>query len=414
MATLGNTCDLITDHCAPQSSGASVYVGLEHIDGGAFRLKRHGHPSDVQSAKHCFLRGDILYGKLRPYLDKAVLADTDGICSTDILVFRPKKEVDPRYLLAIIHTAAFQSFAAATTKGVNHPRTSWGALSHFECDVPSRSEQERISAILWTVQCAIEIEDRLIHALGALANATSEHLFSFGIRQDLQVETTIGLTPRSWAVVRLGDLTKVRGGKRLPKGTSLVDEDTGFPYIRVTDMRGQSVNREGLLFVPREVQPRISRYIIRSDEVYISIAGTIGTTGMVPPELDGANLTENAARLTITDRRCLPKFLMFALQTRAVQEQFRKHTAKNAQPKLALTRIEQVLVPLPLSIDEQVAIVGILERLNARRTIHERRRQTLRTLFREVLSRLMSASDPARDIAAALSSDTVRCASETP
>src|SRR5207245_10404616 len=107
MKRLAELCDPINDQCDPSASGASVYVGLEHIDSGAFQLTRYGSPADVRSAKSRFRGGDVLYGKLRPYLDKAILANQDGICSTDILVFRPKPDVCGAYLLSLIHSVEF-------------------------------------------------------------------------------------------------------------------------------------------------------------------------------------------------------------------------------------------------------------------------------------------------------------------
>jgi len=93
IGTLADLCSIQSDHCDPGKTNHTIYVGLEHIDPGAFTSSRYGTPKDVVSAKSQFRKGDILYGKLRPYLDKAVLADREGICSTDILVFRPHKGV---------------------------------------------------------------------------------------------------------------------------------------------------------------------------------------------------------------------------------------------------------------------------------------------------------------------------------
>src|SRR5687767_4393994 len=101
---LNELCNSVNDQCDPAQSGTNVYVGLEHIDSGAFQLRRYGTPTDVRSSKTRFQKGDILYGKLRPYLDKAVLADRDGICSTDTLVFRPALDVCPAYILGLIHS----------------------------------------------------------------------------------------------------------------------------------------------------------------------------------------------------------------------------------------------------------------------------------------------------------------------
>src|SRR5205809_280682 len=87
---LKNVCQLRSEIVLPVEVLGMRYVGLEHIDTGNPLLARWGDAGDVNSAKARFYPQDVLYGKLRPYLDKGVLADSDGICSTDILVFQAK------------------------------------------------------------------------------------------------------------------------------------------------------------------------------------------------------------------------------------------------------------------------------------------------------------------------------------
>src|SRR5205823_6480525 len=107
-----------------------------------------GKESDVTSGKTEFHRGDVLFGKLRPYLRKSVLAPEVGICSTDILVFRTNARSCPEYLCLLTHTDEFVEHAKATTSGVQHPRTSWAALRDFKVHIPPLPEQRKIAAVL--------------------------------------------------------------------------------------------------------------------------------------------------------------------------------------------------------------------------------------------------------------------------
>lgn len=112
--------------------------------------------------------------------------------------------------------------------------------------------------------------------------------------------------PSDWLLVRLGDVCTVKGGKRLPAGTDFAKSVTPFPYIRVVDFSNGTVRTDALKYLEAHTQKQIERYIISRDNLYISIAGSIGIVGVVPDELDGANLTENAARLIILDNTRLP------------------------------------------------------------------------------------------------------------
>ena len=166
--------------------------------------------------------------------------------------------------------------------------------------------------------------------------------------------------PESWKWVRLGDVLSVYGGKRIPAGRKLIDIDTGHIYIRVSDMKNGTVMTDNLLFVPNDIYDSISRYIIKKEDIYITVAGTIGRVGKIPPELDGANLTENADRLVFLNIN--QDWLIKTLDSPLVKEQIAEATTKVGQPKLAIKRIQELQIPLP-PLAEQKRIVEKLEEI---------------------------------------------------
>lgn len=95
----------------------------------------------------------------------------------------------------------------------------------------------------------------------------------------------------------LADVATIKGGKRLPYGGQLQDETTVHPYIRVADMVNNTIKKDELKYISDVIYNKIQNYTISSRDVYISIAGTIGRVGLVPDNLEGANLTENAAKI---------------------------------------------------------------------------------------------------------------------
>jgi type I restriction enzyme S subunit len=174
-------------------------------------------------------------------------------------------------------------------------------------------------------------------------------------------------------MVKLGQLVSVKGGKRLPLGAGYSDVKTSFPYIRVTDFEKHSVNISNVLHLSADVQQKIARYTISSEDVYISIAGSIGIVGIVPEELDGANLTENAAKLVIIDKSKLDKRYLMRFLATAGQPQLHEQAKTTSQPKLALFRIEEVEIPLP-PLAEQKRIAAILDKADA---IRRKRQQAI-------------------------------------
>lgn len=161
----------------------------------------------------------------------------------------------------------------------------------------------------------------------------------------------IGQIPKGWHFKKLQELAKVTGGKRLPKGNSLSQNDTGHPYIRVSDMEKRGISLQNLMYVPADVVEAIKRYRVEEGDLYISVAGTLGLVGEVPKELDGANLTENADR--ISEIQCDTKYLLYVLKSELVQKAIKKEQTSNAQPKLALTRIKDFLIPIPPQFEQQ-------------------------------------------------------------
>ena len=132
--------------------------------------------------------------------------------------------------------------------------------------------------------------------------------------------------PESWKWIKLGSVASVLGGKRIPAGRRLTTENTGHVYIRVSDMKNSSVKLDNLQYVPEDIYPTISRYIIQKEDVYITVAGTIGAVGTIPSVLDGANLTENADLLVF--RMVDQSWLVKCLQSALVQNQIADATTK--------------------------------------------------------------------------------------
>lgn len=160
----------------------------------------------------------------------------------------------------------------------------------------------------------------------------------------------------------IGDIATVKGGKRLPKGTWVQDVPTAHPYIRVKDFTPQGINEQQVRYITKDVHQKISRYTIGIHDIYISIAGTIGLVGMIPESMDGANLTENAAKICIQKHAKFDaKFVEYYLKSGFGQREIASRIVGTSQPKLALFRIKAI--PLPETpIAKQKSISKIIKK----------------------------------------------------
>jgi type I restriction enzyme S subunit len=188
----------------------------------------------------------------------------------------------------------------------------------------------------------------------------------------------------------IGSCATVAGGKRLSRGEQFSNSKTEYPYIRVSDFKDYSIDTSELKYISQQQQSKIAKYTISANDVYISIAGTIGLIGCVPVELDGANLTENAAKICPMDDRVDKKYLMYVCAGKFVQEQISNAVVGLGTPKLSLERIKQLQIPLP-PLDKQKEIVAEIERHEAEIGRFKARLTELKTNKESVLKRYLEA-----------------------
>jgi len=353
-----------------------------------------------------FERGDILVAKITPSFEngKQALATKlptpFGFATTEVIPLRPRhRGHDRRLLFSYLLHPDIRHYVAERMEGsTGRQRVPPEVLLDLPFPEFALEEQRVISDALEVIQYSITVETEAAEVTTSLKRAAMQQLFTRGLNNEARKETEIGPMPESWEAPPVASLAEVKGGKRMPKGVALTVENTGRPYVRVTDFRNHSVNEEEIRFVPKGYEDRISRYTISMNDVYISIAGTIGLVGQVPEILDGANLTENAAKITPISSEVATRFLMYALASSTCQSQIARATGRNAQPKLALARLEQIEIPLPPTIDAQHEIVAILDAIDCKIDLHLRKRAVLDELFKALLHKLMTGEISVTDL----------------
>ncbi len=165
--------------------------------------------------------------------------------------------------------------------------------------------------------------------------------------------------PQSWEWVRLGDVCAIKGGKRIPKGMSFSKVPTDHIYIRVSDMKNNTIVSDDLKYIDDNIFEYIKNYTIADTDLYVTIAGTIGAIGQVPHMFNNMNLTENAVKLTNIQVDKL--YLMYALSSATPQAHFTSKYHQTAQPKLSIETLSATFLSLP-PLAEQKRIVAEIER----------------------------------------------------
>lgn len=248
---------LVRDVVHPNDVGDVPYIGLEHIEQGTLRLAGWGRATEVNSAKFRFRKGDVLFGKLRPYFRKVIRAPFDGVCSTDIWVVRARAGFDQGYLFYWMAAQDFVDFASSGSEGTRMPRAKWEHVARFRRPRLTLPEQRAIARILGTLDDKIELNRRMNETLEAMAQALFKSWFvdfdpvvvnalragnpvpdkfaeraahyrdnpdRLGLPEEILrlfparfVDSDLGPIPEGWEVKETHDFAKLKGGKQLPK-----------------------------------------------------------------------------------------------------------------------------------------------------------------------------------------------------
>ena len=315
-----------------------------------------------------------------------------GALSTLYICFRISSDlVDTDYVLEYFSAGNFdKEISSIAQEGArNHGLLNVGVSDFFNLRIvlPPLEEQKKIADILSTVDKKIAFVEENINATEELKKGLMQKLLTEGIGHTEFKDSELGRIPESWEIKSIEDIAEVKGGKRLPKGSSLSEEKTPYPYIRVTNMFMGGIDLSEIQYVPVDIQPQIKNYTISKNDLFISVAGTLGIVGEVPKELDNANLTENADKLT--NIKIDRKYLLYIFMSNLIQNEISKHTTSNAQPKLALTKIKTFKIPVA-PLEEQKQIVEILSTVDNKLENLKYKKQSFEELKKGLMQKLLT------------------------
>ena len=232
-------------------------VSLEDIVPGTGTLVS-GSLSQYSAEGTTFEKGDVLFGKLRPYLAKYWLADREGVAGGDIHVYRPRKGVDSRYLAYIVGSRNFIRYAVAASKGVKMPRIEWMSLRQYGVNRYDERTQHEIADYL---DCEIGEIDAMLAKLEALDE-------SLNLRRASVVEwETIA---RSRGVTRLKFCADISLGKTF-QGVRKSDHETSVNYVRAASIQPSCLELDDQrMWMTREEQ---RKYDLRKGDVLVVEGG---------------------------------------------------------------------------------------------------------------------------------------------
>ena len=348
-----------TEKVVPGEADTRPYVALEHLAQGGPILLGWSEAGTATSAKTVFRTGDVLFGKLRPYLRKAAPAPFDGLCSTDILPLFGGEALDTRYLAQLAQSRQLQQHAVATSSGTKMPRTSWAHLGEFPFLLPSLPEQRKIAAILSSVDDAIEKTQAVIDQVQVVKRGLMQELLTRGLpgRHTRFKQTEIGEIPVEWGVVELASVATVERGKFAHRPRNDPRFYGGpYPFVQTGDVAAcdglittysQTLNEGGLA---------ISK-LFPTGTIAITIAANIGATGIATFDVAFPDSLIGIQPSSQVDTR----FLELVLRTR--RRDLDRFAPESAQKNINLNTLKPLKVPLP-TMTEQILIAETVWSVN--------------------------------------------------
>lgn len=407
LTTLGTLVDYgKTEKVEPYEIAPHAWVlELEDIEKNSSRIFQRVTQAERQSksTKNRFELGDVLYGKLRPYLNKVVLADQPGFCTTEIVPLRTSAELDARYLFYWLKHPAFLKHVEAESHGMNMPRLGTDAGKAAPLVLAPRAEQTRIADQLETLLARIQACQDRLDAIPALLKRFRQTVLTAAVTGKLTAdwrEDHAHLAVASALAAQLNEVHRVAGGHKtgnaapptegahsltaamFPWQWSLLplrelvapdrpitygilkpgpELEQGVPYVRVADFPNDQLKLEGIRMTSPEIDSAFKRSRLLPGDLLLSIRGTVGRLVRVPEALRGANITQDTARLSLQPL-VNATYVEWALRSELLKSRMNAAIKGVAVRGINIGDVRALQIPLP-SRHEQDEIARRIEQL---------------------------------------------------
>lgn len=328
------------------SGSALPYVGMEHISSGTGEFMGELEPVSVKSSTFFFEPGQLLYGRLRPYLNKVLLPEFKGHCSTEVFPIQPSSAIDKKFLFYWFTSDSTVSRIDATCTGARMPRADVHEVLDFEIPVPPLPEQQRIVSKL----------DAAFASLGA-AEANVERNRT-NARELFESYLNGVFEGKGWVRSKVGAIGETRTGST-PPTNQRVNYGDFAPFVKPGDFMvdGSIAYRDDGV---SEVGFELSRPIPANSVLMVCVGATIGKTGFVDQVV-----TSNQQINSMTPRaEFFPKFFYYAMTTKRFFDDVIHNSSQATLPIISKSKWENLTVSFPKERNEQKRITDQLDELS--------------------------------------------------
>ena len=363
-----------TEKAEPSEIPGNAWVlELEDIEKDSSRILARFTQSQRQSrsTKNRFDVGDVLYGKLRPYLNKVVIADKPGFCTTEIVPLRAGPALDNRYLFHWLKHPAFLKYVEAASHGMNMPRLGTEAGRSAPLVMAPRKEQTRIADQLDTLLGRIQACNDRLEALPALLKrfrqAVLEAALSGRITEGWRETESVSLD--DWKPSTINDIAAVGTGSTPLRSNGSYYSASGTPWVTSAATSRAYIDAADEFVTPAAISAHRLK-IYAPGTLLVAMYGEGKTRGQVSELRIHAAINQACAAISVDRRKASVEFVKLALL--AQYEQMRRLAEGGSQPNLNLSKVRGIPVQLPpereqAEIVRRVAVFFVLaDRIEAR------------------------------------------------
>jgi len=333
-------------------------------DSSAIIQRLSFHDRQSKSTKNKFKKGDVLYSKLRPYLNKVIVADSSGVCTTEIIPLSCGANLNNRYLFYWLKHPTFLAYVDAVGYGVNMPRlgTKDGIAAPFI--LAPLAEQQQIATKLDELLAQVDVIKTRLDTIPKILKRFRQSVLAAAVSGELTEDWRTEHDSVEWSQVRINDITSKVGSGATPKGGESVYKIEGVPLIRSMNVVFFGFKRQGMAFLDSSQAHDLRNAEVQASDVLLNITGaSIGRVTIAPQDMEGARVNQHVCIIR-PKPEILSEFLCWFF---AAPEMQRIIDAENyGVTRQALTK-QQILnfeISLP-SIEEQTEIVAQVEQLFA-------------------------------------------------
>ncbi len=357
-----------------------TYIGMENIESGTGRYI--ATDSEVEGLANYFTKGDILFGKLRPYLAKVFLTQTEGICSTEFLVFRCNESNSNHFFHKLLLSPNFIEVVNSSTYGAKMPRANSEYINNLKVPVPSLSEQTAIAAFLdhktAQIDALIEKKEQLIEKLKLQRQAIINEAVTKGLNPDGPMKDSdiewLGEIPAHWEVsyikrgVELLTDYEANGSFDSIKNNVVFTDDTGYAwYVRATDLENNFISDENLVrWVDEGSYNFLEKTKLYGGELLVAKRGEIGKVYLMPEVSVKATLAPNLYLVRLNDKLD-SQFVWYFFESELGKSQLKlknRSTTMGALYKDDFKEIPFVFPPIEEQIEIKNKLNTIAEKYN--------------------------------------------------